>query len=241
MRPERRTLSQAVTAAVLERIHAGEFRPGDRLPTEKGLMEEYGVGRNAAREAVQALVAMGLVDVRPGRGATVIAIEGGAMDTATLSALLGDHAVDDLYEFRRLLEVEVAQRAAERATEEDIERLASVLTRFRRQHARGGLTSDLDDEFHATLALASGNAVYATVLDAVSGLIASARRLTLSVPWAVERALIEHDEILAAVRAHDPGAAAEVMRRHLDGAIEAIREGRRKVADDGDAVAEATV
>lgn len=225
-RVERRTLSQAVTAAVLERIRAGELRPGDRLPTEKGLMAEYGVGRNAAREAVQALVAMGVVDVRPGRGATVLAIEGGVMDTATVSALLGDQTIDDLYEFRRLLEIEIAERAAERATDEDLAETEAVLARFRRAHERGEPTSELDDEFHAALARSSHNALYITVLDAISGLIASARRLTWSVPWAVERAIAEHDEILAAVSAHDPAAAAEVMRRHLDGAIAAIREGR---------------
>ena len=62
----RQTLSQAVSAAVLDRIRSGEFGPGDRLPTEKSLMAEYGVGRNSVREAVQALVTLGLVDVRPG-------------------------------------------------------------------------------------------------------------------------------------------------------------------------------
>lgn len=238
MRPERRTLSQAVTAAVLERIRAGEFRPGDRLPTEKGLMAEYGVGRNAAREAVQALVAMGLVDVRPGRGATVLAIQGGAMDAATVSALLEDQTVDDLYEFRRLLEIEIAQRAAERATEEDLDELATILSRFRRAHARGRSTSALDDEFHAALAQASQNAIYVTVLDAVSDLIAGARRLTMRVPWAVERALVEHEEILDAVSSRQPDVAADVMRRHLDGAIEAIREGRRRAAEGVDAASE---
>lgn len=228
MRLERRTLSQAVTAAVLERIRTGELRPGDRLPTEKGLMAEYGVGRNAAREAVQALVAMGLVNVRPGRGATVLSIEGSAMDTATVSALLGDQTIEDLYEFRRLLEIEIAQRAAERATDDERDEIETILGRFDRAHARGQSTSALDDEFHAALARASHNALYITMLDAVSGLIASARRLTASVPWAVERAIVEHREILATVSAHDPTAAAEVMRRHLDGAIQAIREGRRE-------------
>ena len=109
----RQTLSQAVSAAVLERIRSGEFGPGDRLPTEKMLMEEYGVGRNSVREAVQALVTLGLVEVRPGRGATVIGIESeNALDAETLSALLKEEAVDDLYAFRRLLEAETSACAA---------------------------------------------------------------------------------------------------------------------------------
>ena len=118
----RQTLSQAVSAAVLDRIRSGEFGPGDRLPTEKSLMQEYGVGRNSVREAVQALVTLGLVDVRPGRGATVIGIESDAvMDAETISVLLKEEAVDDLYAFRRLLEVEIASRAAVAATPRDLD------------------------------------------------------------------------------------------------------------------------
>jgi len=91
-----RTLSQAVTEAILDRIRAGEYRPGDRLSTEKGLMEQFGVGRNVVREAVQGLVAMGLVDVRPGRGAVVIGVDTSrAMDPGTVAALLLDQTVDD--------------------------------------------------------------------------------------------------------------------------------------------------
>src|SRR5215471_4879126 len=131
MQLERQTLSQAVSAAVLERIRSGEFGPGDRLPTEKMLMAEYGVGRNSVREAVQALVTLGLVEVRPGRGATVIGIESeNALDAETLSALLKEGAVEDLYAFRRLLEVETASCAAQKATETEIEEIDRCLRAF---------------------------------------------------------------------------------------------------------------
>src|SRR5215204_5072864 len=123
-----RTLSQAVTEAILDRIRAGEYRPGDRLSTEKGLMEQFGVGRNVVREAVQGLVAMGLVDVRPGRGAVVIGVDTSrAMDPGTVAALLLDQTVDDLNEFRAVIEVEIATRAAARATPADVTRLRDQL------------------------------------------------------------------------------------------------------------------
>ncbi len=229
LRPERRTLSQAITQSVLERIRAGEFRPGDRLPTEKDLMEEYGVGRNATREAVQALVAMGLVEVRPGRGATLLSVTGGGMDSDTVSALLSDQAIEDLYEFRRLLEVEMATRAAERATDDEVADIEAACTRFHqaatRSNAASNTVSTLDDEFHAAIARASRNALYSTVFDAISDLIDRARELTAKVPWAVERALVEHEAITKAIAAHDSSLAAGEMRVHIDGAIEAIRAG----------------
>jgi GntR family transcriptional repressor for pyruvate dehydrogenase complex len=230
----RQTLSQAVSAAVLDRIRSGEFGPGDRLPTEKSLMAEYGVPRNSVREAVQALVTLGLVDVRPGRGATVIAIESDAvMDSETISVLLKEEAVDDLYAFRRLLEIEIASRAAVLATPEDLEDIAACIRAFESALEQGRPISTLDDEFHAALAKASHNAIYATVLDAVSGLIANARRLTSNVPWASERAKVEHKGIYEAIAAHDPDAAAAIMRTHLDSAVKAIEEGRAKAAERG--------
>jgi DNA-binding FadR family transcriptional regulator len=228
----RQTLSQAVSAAVLDRIRSGEFGPGDRLPTEKSLMAEYGVGRNSVREAVQALVTLGLVDVRPGRGATVIAIDSDAvMDSETISVLLKEEAVDDLYAFRRLLEIEIASRAAIAATPDDIEGIAASIRAFESALEQGRPISRLDDEFHAAVAKASHNAIYATVLDAVSGLIANARRLSMNVPWASQRARVEHQQLYEAIAAHDAEAAGEIMGTHLDSAIEAIEEGRAKAAE----------
>ncbi len=216
-----------MSAAVLERIRAGEFTPGARLPTEKMLMEEYGVGRNSVREAVQALVTLGLVEVRPGRGATVIGIESeNAVDPEILSVLLKEEAVDDLYSFRRLLEVETASCAAQKATDKEIQEIERCRRAFEFAHAQGALVSHADNEFHAAVARASHNSVYATMLDAVSGLIANARRLTEVVEWAVPRAFVEHEQVLQAIRAHDPVSAAEAMRRHLNSAIEAIHLGR---------------
>jgi GntR family transcriptional repressor for pyruvate dehydrogenase complex len=227
MQLERQTLSQAVSAAVLERIRSGEFGPGDRLPTEKMLMEEYGVGRNSVREAVQALVTLGLVEVRPGRGATVIGIESeNALDPETLAALLKEEAVDDLCAFRRLLEAETSACAAVRATDEQIAEIARWQETFERAYAHGTPASSADDAFHAAIARASHNSVYATMLDAVSVLIANARRLTEAVSWALPRAVEDHERIVAAIRARDPGAAADAMRRHIDSAIEAIHVGR---------------
>jgi len=228
MRAERRTLSQAVTEAMLDRIRAGELRPGDRLPTEKGLMEQYGVGRNAAREAVQALVAMGLVEVRPGRGATLLAIEASPMDDRTIAALLSDELIENLYDFRRLIEVEAAARAAEHATDEEIAEIAAALARWRSDAEHADETPlPSDDEFHAAIARASHNPLFVTMLGTVTDLIRRGRQLaTHHAPWAVERARVEHDEILAAISAHDSALAAQCMRVHLDGAIEAVRAGR---------------
>ena len=231
MHLERQTLSQAISADVLARIRAGEFEPGDRLPAERSLMREYGVGRNAAREAVQALVTLGLVEVRPGLGATVLDGNGGqALDSEMISVLLSQAAVDDLHAFRRLLEVEIARTAATRATPRDLEAIASNIRAFESAHEQGRPVTDYDDAFHAAVAQASHNPVYASVLGSVSGLIANVRRLAMCVPWALRSAEVEHRLLYDALGAHDPGRAAEIMALHLDHAIEAVAEGREIAA-----------
>jgi len=223
----RQTLSQAVSAAVLDRIRAGEFGPGDRLPTEKMLMEEYGVGRNSVREAVQALVTLGLVEVRPGRGATVIGVDSeNVLDSDTLSTLLKEKTVDDLCAFRRLLEMETAASAARNADEAELAAITHYLEAHEYASKAGSSVSAADDAFHAAIARASHNSVYATMYDAVTGLIANARRLSERVPWAIPRAVEQHALIAAAIRARDPEAASAAMAAHLDSAVEAIHEGR---------------
>lgn len=218
---------------MLERIRLGEFAPGDRLPTEKDLMEEYGVGRNSIREAVQALVTLGLVEVRPGRGTTVIGLDGTrALDAETISGLLKEEAVEDLYAFRLLLEVEIARCAAKHASSEDLEEIERFARAYQFAYSQGVPVSSADDAFHAALAQASHNSIYTTVLDAVTGLIANARRLSERVPWAIERAATEHQEIAEAVRAGDSDRAAELMRHHIEEAIAATRDGRRSLRAD---------
>jgi GntR family transcriptional repressor for pyruvate dehydrogenase complex len=224
-----RTLSQAVTEAILDGIRAGEYRPGDRLPTEKGLMHQYGVGRNVAREAVQALVAMGLVEVRPGRGGILLGVDTSrAMDSGTVAALLLDHTVDDLNEFRRVIEVEIATCAAQRATDADVEAIRTQLEHYRMQFEHDQPLAAAELSFHGAIAKASHNAVYVQVLDTLHELLSRAREMTEGIEWARAKSLEEHELIFAAIEAHDSEAARRAMLRHMELAVEATAEARRR-------------
>lgn len=229
----RRNLGQLVADELLEMIQAGEFRPGDRIPTEQGLMDMFGVGRNSVRESVQALVALGVLDVRPGRGAVVLGLGSDDMfDTQTTSALLENQTVVDLYDFRRVLEVEMARQAAERGSEEEIERIGAALDRYRLELEAGRPVFQADLEFHRAVALASENVIFLRVLDAVADLLERARRDTDSVPGAKERALEEHTMIYEAIAVHDVDSAREAMEGHIESAVWAIGEFRRQLDED---------
>lgn len=236
MLPARRTLSQAVTEALLARIREGEFKPGDRLPTERDLMGEYAIGRNSAREAMQALVALGVADVRPGRGAILNGLDDQqTMDRQTAAALLSGRAVADLYEFRRVIELEIARLAAQRATEQDVAEIEKVVREYEAAVKAGKPISAIDDEFHRQVACATQNPVFVTMLDAVTELIANTRRLAEKAPWARNRAQVEHRALLEAIRHRDEQRAVEVAEQHVESALAAIREGRALLEDgDGD-------
>lgn len=229
LRASRRNLSQVVAEELLGRMRAGEIKPGDRLPTEQGLMTEFGVGRNTVREALQSLVAMGILDVRPGRGAVVVGINSNSAIAAdTVSALLVDQAVLDLFETREVFELHIAAKAAERAAPEDILRLRDAHEAFRRELAAGNLVYQTDIEFHRALAQATQNSVLLKVLDALADLLAFSRRQTERVPGTKEKALHEHGAILAAVEARDSEGAGEAMRVHLTTVREAVLHGLHK-------------
>lgn len=225
----RQNLSQAVAEQLRNLIREGEFRPGERLPTERGLMEMFNVGRNTVREAVQSLVAHGILDVRPGRGTTVVAVSGStAMHAEALAMLLDDGTLSDLYDLRRLLEVEVAARAAERATTADIEEMGRHHAAMLHSHKERLPTWAHDIAFHSAIARASGNVIYVSILEAVSDKLVTARKETSHVPRVGEIANSEHAAILETIKSHDPDGARQAMTQHVGSAIWALQEAQRR-------------
>ena len=232
-RAGRRNLSHVVADALLVDIRAGIYQPGDRLPTERGLMERFGVGRSAIREAVQSLVAMGILDVRPGVGAVVIGIGAeDALDDGMISALLEDQAIDDLYDFRELLESEAAARAATRATPAEVAAIASAFERLRTAVEGGASSYQADLDFHRMVVRASENVIYLRVLDAITDLLASLRHQTELVPGAAELAVSQHEAICRAIEDRDADAARRASIEHIASGRAAIAEARRIARND---------
>lgn len=227
----RRNLGQMVADNLLQRVREGVYSPGEKLPPQRELMEEFDVGASVIREAVQALAVMGVVDARPGRGTTVLSVPSeSAMSVDTVAALLEDQALRDLVEFRRLIEVEIAGLAAERGDEADLSDLGAALEAFRLQVELGEQVYEADIAFHRALAVATQNSIYVNTLDALGDLLAVARQRTESVPGTVEKALVEHTSIYDAVIARDPRRARDAMRGHLQTVVRATEKSSRSLA-----------
>ncbi|MEU4084070.1 FadR/GntR family transcriptional regulator [Streptomyces aureus] len=149
-------LVEQATAHLREQITDGEWPVGTKLPGETTLAQTLGVGRSTVREALRALAGAGLVQARQGSGVFVIA----TTPEEDWSTRLRRSAITDVYEVRMLLEVEAAQLAAERRTEEDVTALHAALA-GRRDAAGDGDTAfvEADIALHRAVVAAAHNPV----------------------------------------------------------------------------------
>jgi GntR family transcriptional repressor for pyruvate dehydrogenase complex len=205
-----------VAQRLLDDITAGVFEQGSKLPPERELMTQYGVGRNSLREAVQSLVATGFLDVRAGAGTTVRTIDGRAAITRSFTAaMLQDAAVADILELRLLLETDAAARAAERAEEPELQDIRTALAAYQDAVRRDEDLYSRDVAFHRAIAAGSHNRVYVSVIDTAAHLLERVMRAGHHKPADVRAAAEEHALIAHHVLLGDAGSAAAAMRAHL--------------------------
>lgn len=213
-------LSQVVLDQLMEQIRNGSLRPGDRLPTEHELARALEVGRSSVREAFRGLIAFGLIETRPGRGAVVTHQARSPLAHLRSSAHLLERvqtlALLDLLEVRECLEGQAAELAAQRATPEDVVTIERAALGVERQVAAGRSYFRSNADFHRAIAQATHNNVLA---ESVHQLIMQVRelreRMMREMPGMPDRDIVEHRAIAEAIRRRRPGLAREAMVRHI--------------------------
>lgn len=226
---QRRKLYQEVMDRLLEIIRTEHPNVGDHLPSERELMDRFGVGRPAIREALQNLAWMGLVNISHGERARVARpdfrtlIERISLPTSQM--LQGSHrSLEELKEARLLFEVQMVRLAAERAGPDDIAQLRERL------HAQEAAVSDsaafvrCDMLFHREIASITGNTIFPALSEAMMGWLGEFYIDLLRVPGAEHLTLSEHRAILDAIAANAPGAAEKAMADHITRANELYRQ-----------------
>lgn len=209
-------LSEHVTQQLVDEIVGGRWPAFKSLPTERELARRFGVSVPVVRESMHALSAKGLVRVRHGVGAFVTASH--EWNSSEPLSFLMRHERSTLlsvHEVRTTLEMEIAPLAAVRASEEQIAGLAAALddmVRYRDDLAQH-CAADLD--FHLRLARATGNPMFAVVLQPISALMQEGILCGGGRPEPRLRGIREHRTIYESVRRHDPSAAREAMAAHM--------------------------
>lgn len=209
-------LSDKVASLMLETILSRRLRPGDRLPSERELGEQFGVSRTVIREAVRALVAKGVIEVRSGSGLRVAAVEASAV-RESMSLFLHGATLDyeKVHEVRKMLEVHIAALAAARATDDDLVKLTSACEAMEAVIGDVEAASLRDLEFHRVIALATHNELYLVLMDSIGESLIEVRRENLAGGSAGDTVRL-HRRILERIIAHDVDGARQAMSDHLD-------------------------
>lgn len=220
----RRKLYEEVAARIESMVHDGRFSPGDRLPSERELMEELGVGRSAVREAMLSLQKMGILVVRSGERARVTAPTADflvkELSGAARHLLAQEGGVRQFQEARAMFEIGLARLAAEKASEGDIEKLRGVLDANGRSVGDAAEFMRTDIEFHYGIASIPGNPIFTSMHNAMVEWLTEQRAISGRAPEAGSAAFIAHTRIFNAIAAHDPAAAQIAMQAHLKQVVE---------------------
>lgn len=231
-------LYQQIARAIATAIGDGRYGPGDKLPSERELADDFGVSRPTVRDAMIALEFQGLVEARQGSGVYVNALAAPAADDPAeveVGAL-------ELIEARRLFEGEACALSAATVTDESLALLEQLVGQMARSFAPEEVER-LEQAFHLAIARATGNAAIEagvedlwTLRQQSPACVATLRRARAHGGDAVEA----HRRIVAALRQRDPKAARQAIHAHLAQVIEdllavaeldALQQTRQKMAE----------
>ena len=206
----------------MENLIAGEWKPGDKIPSENELAAQLQVSRISVRSALQRLSSLGLVESRQGEGTFVCEFSGAQYANNLIPLIVFERSdMQDLMEFRNILDSEIAALAALRATDTDIALLHQNYQRH--MAAEGDVTkcADYDSEFHCLLAAATHNALFHKVYQVFQPVFRKNMHQIVSI-MGVSGARVNHAAILAAVEQHDPDAARAAMQTHVQETISSV-------------------
>ena len=217
----RKKLSDEVFSRLKHMIETGELKAGDEMPSERELMERYGVGRPAIREAMQALAGKGLVEISQGERAKVLRITAESIfrqvDLPAKLMLSGSSdTLEHLKSARIFFERGMIREAAARATPEHIAELRALLEKQKQSLGDPDAFIEADMEFHQCIARISGNPIFAAVSGAMLGWLKSYHTEMLIWTGRENFTLAEHEEIIRAVEKGDADIAERAMIKHLE-------------------------
>ena len=211
-------ISQNIVQQIRETIISGRLKPGDRLPSEKDLATEFGVSKASLREALRALEALGMIEVKQGMGGGAFVTE---VDLETARNNMFNYiffqnpSIGEFTQLRNFIEPQVAKIAALKCTQADLDYLEDNLNRTRETMDSGPFYYELDTKFHHRIAQISGNRLICFVIDSLKNAIVQIKlQLELDRDFSIQ-VYKAHMRIFDALRKRDPEQARAEMHRHI--------------------------
>jgi GntR family transcriptional repressor for pyruvate dehydrogenase complex len=219
---QRPSAVEDVIQTIQQALIRGDLQPGQRLPSEAKLVQQLGVGRGTIREATKMLSAMGVVESRQGDGTYICdKITPKVINPLLFTVLVESKNVEDLYEFRRMVDVGYSTLAAEKATDEDFERmeaLIAVMAAYREVAERDiEALVEMDFKFHLAILEATQNPLMIKVGQMIMEMFRQTIRQSLSTIGGVRWTVSQHRRLLEALRSRDATQVREAVIMGLEG------------------------
>ncbi|MGS0765439.1 FadR/GntR family transcriptional regulator [Syntrophomonas curvata] len=225
-----RKIYEEIVEQLTAMITGGELIPGDKLPSEREMADSLQVSRASVREALTALEAIGILDIRPGEGTFVRQTNlAEVFQPLALVLAVEKNPARQLMEVRRVLESEAAALAAMRSTPEDTDKIAQNLDQMKSAASiREAVKYDL--RFHFSIAEAARNSVLLRLMNTVADLMhhnfRDDREQYYAEPTRAAQVIEEHEAILTAIRDREPELARGKMIEHINCIETGLETGR---------------
>ncbi|RSZ37196.1 MULTISPECIES: FadR/GntR family transcriptional regulator [unclassified Variovorax] len=215
---------QKLAAGIAALITEGEFKVGDRLPSERALADRFNVSRTLVREAIIVLEIQGNVEVRGGSGIYVCAPPpAGVVTPASAYTLSPGPGPFELLRARCLIEGEIAAVAAESRKDSDLDRIYAALAEMREKMHDKEANEAADRLFHLRIAESTGNSVLLQMVTAVwdhtKAPIWSQLEAHFHTPALRRASQDDHQRVFTALLERDADAARKAMRAHIERVI----------------------
>lgn len=212
----RNTLVDDIANKIRQMIFEGMVKPGDLLPPRKELASQFGVGISTIHEAIKALDAVGLVESRPGKGTWVRANAlKSVINPSLITNRFGPIEIETIYEARLMLELALAELAAKKATDEDIEAMWKAFDAAQNVIDDNEEFARLDWDFHLAIAKAGHNILIESFYQLSRELLLDLVIDVIKLPKVKEEASEYHRVQAEAIAQHNVEAARQAAYEHM--------------------------
>ncbi|KKB35573.1 FadR/GntR family transcriptional regulator [Bacillus thermotolerans] len=228
MQFNRKGVSEQVADNIKQKIQAGAYKVGEKIPGEREMAMELSVSRNTVREAYKILEAYGYLTVKHGTGVFIASPEEQIQKMTEAFFVSSDH-IKDFFAVRKILEEWTVKWVIENSDHAQFDELANIIEKSK-EVAQGNCNftqlAELDHEFHMTLANQSQNTVLIRIMNFLIDLLSEVRMQTAQIPGRAAQSVQEHAKILEAIKQRDVLLAQRYMREHLESVESSITENK---------------
>lgn len=215
-------ISDSIINQINQMILDGVLQPGDKLPSERELVEKLGVSRASVREAMSSLESMGIIDIRSGEGTFLNDESTILLDHYKTKSLLKRYEVEELVEARIILETQILQLAIDRIEPESLAEIEKNYANMLAVKDQMDKFIIADFKFHMSIAQASKNSYLHEMLNTTRELLFEVNKLVVLKPGQIKRVLDSHYNIIESIKRKDKNTAIAEMKSHISSIKETL-------------------